>query len=155
MILLSVLFVVWRCTQKRFSDLDDNGDEIKWPELQPDGQNVLTSDLTINPMGTRRTGGAGMEMGERKSGEESDWDGDRNGEWDEDGEISGQGGKYYRGETTGAYCESFLHLLVDRSGKEISPDIALLIRRPLLRPLSCPATSTSKPLPPDTSFSAI
>lgn len=57
-----VLFVIWRFTQRRFSDLDDGGDDIKWPELQPDGQTTAANTSTLNPMGTRRTGGAGIEM---------------------------------------------------------------------------------------------
>lgn len=51
--------------------MDNGGEEIKWPELQPDGAYPPTS--TLNPMGTRRTGGAGIEM----SGM-----GDHDDEWD-------------------------------------------------------------------------
>jgi hypothetical protein len=47
-------------TQRRFSNLDDNLDEIKWPELQPDGQQISNSTSTLKPLDTHRTGGAGI-----------------------------------------------------------------------------------------------
>ncbi|SDA02953.1 BZ3500_MvSof-1268-A1-R1_Chr11-1g03233 [Microbotryum saponariae] len=64
-----------------------NGKEIKWPELQPDGQTVSTGLATLNPMGTRKTGGAGISMGEKDDedefldNEEEELSG--NGSWDE------------------------------------------------------------------------
>ena len=88
-VLAAILFIIWRCTQRRFSEIEDGRDEIKWPELQPDGQNVSAATSTLNPMGTRRTGGAGMEMGERgerEDREESQWG---------DGEMASQGNEYY------------------------------------------------------------
>lgn len=63
-------FVVYRLTQRRFSDLDDHVDEIKWPELQPDGQTVSTATSTLKPLDTHRTGGAGIG----DDGDEDDWD---------------------------------------------------------------------------------
>lgn len=63
-VLVAVIFVVWRCTQKRFDSLDDDVEEFKWPELQPDGQTISAQASTLNPLGTRRTGGAGVEMGD-------------------------------------------------------------------------------------------
>ncbi|GAA5921152.1 hypothetical protein JCM1841_001174, partial [Sporobolomyces salmonicolor] len=71
-VVIGALLLVWRCTQRRFSDLDHNIDEIKWPELQPDGQTVSTGLSTLNPQGTRRTGGAGFEM-EKDREEGSEW----------------------------------------------------------------------------------
>lgn len=71
-VLIALVFVIWRLTQRRFSELDDAGDEIRWPELQPDGQTVLPS--TLNPPGVRRTGGAGVEM-----------DGDQESDYGEEG----------------------------------------------------------------------
>ncbi|BGP34632.1 hypothetical protein JCM10296v2_006454 [Rhodotorula toruloides] len=50
----------WRLTQRRFSNLDHDIGEIKWPELQPDGGETNLS--TLNPSATRKTGGAGVEM---------------------------------------------------------------------------------------------
>ncbi|KAK4049230.1 hypothetical protein OIO90_005519 [Microbotryomycetes sp. JL221] len=58
-LLAAAIYVFYRCTQRRFSDLDHDGD-IKWPELQPDGQEVTSGLTTINPQKTRRTGGAGI-----------------------------------------------------------------------------------------------
>ncbi|GAA5887966.1 hypothetical protein JCM5296_001515 [Sporobolomyces johnsonii] len=71
-VVIGALLLVWRCTQRRFSDLDHNIDEIKWPELQPDGQTVSTGLSTLNPQGTRRTGGAGFEM-EKDRDDGSEW----------------------------------------------------------------------------------
>lgn len=72
----AIIFIVWRCTQRRFSDLDDSGQEIKWPELQPEGQTISAQASTLNPLGTRRTGGAGIEMGEK----EGEWNDNTRGE---------------------------------------------------------------------------
>jgi hypothetical protein len=55
-----IVWVVYRCTQRRFNELDNVNDEIKWPELQPDGQEVSASTSTINPLGTHPTGKAGV-----------------------------------------------------------------------------------------------
>lgn len=55
-----IIWVIYRCTQRRFEALDDVHDDIKWPELQPDGQEVSASTSTINPLGTRPTGKAGV-----------------------------------------------------------------------------------------------
>ncbi|KAK4046584.1 hypothetical protein OIV83_005954 [Microbotryomycetes sp. JL201] len=70
-VLAAALFVLYRCTQRRFSDLDNHDGDIKWPELQPDGQEVISGLATINPQKTRRTGGAGV------------MDDDDDDEWDE------------------------------------------------------------------------
>ncbi|KAL8278786.1 hypothetical protein RQP46_008855 [Phenoliferia psychrophenolica] len=88
-----LLFVIWRFTQRRFSDIDDGADDIKWPELQPDGQTAAAGTSTLNPMGTRRTGGAGIEMdGDVSMGE---YDAEMNG---------GAGSMYYSQEhATGSY----------------------------------------------------
>lgn len=63
-VLGAIIFIVYRLSQRRFSNLDDEGEDIKWPELQPDGQEISASTSTLNPLGTRRTGGAGVEMGD-------------------------------------------------------------------------------------------
>lgn len=109
----AILFIVWRFTQRRFSDLDDGGDDIKvrsrspspisfpthplcsqWPELQPDGQTVAANTSTLNPMGTRRTGGAGIEM---------DGDGGKE-EFGDGGEMSRHTSMYYdQGQGQGSY----------------------------------------------------
>ncbi|GAA5837253.1 hypothetical protein JCM11251_004946 [Rhodosporidiobolus azoricus] len=55
------VFVVYRMTQRRFSSLDnDDLEEIKWPELQADGQILSTNTSTLRPLDTHRTGGAGV-----------------------------------------------------------------------------------------------
>ncbi|GAA5885266.1 hypothetical protein JCM16303_005978 [Sporobolomyces ruberrimus] len=59
-VILIGAFVVYRLSQRRFSNLDDNVDEIKWPELQPDGQTVSMATSTLRPLDTHRTGGAGI-----------------------------------------------------------------------------------------------
>ncbi|KAK4703635.1 hypothetical protein P7C70_g2583, partial [Phenoliferia sp. Uapishka_3] len=88
-----VLFIIWRFTQQRFGDLDDTGDEIKWPELQPDGQTTAANTSTLNPLGTRRTGGAGFDMdGDEVKGEYHDDIGGGNG-----------GGLYYDERANGSY----------------------------------------------------
>ncbi|GAA5841551.1 hypothetical protein JCM3766R1_003984 [Sporobolomyces carnicolor] len=68
-VLIGAILIFWRCTQRRFDNLDDHMDEIKWPELQPDGQNVSAGLSTLNPAATRRTGRAGIEM-EKDDGSE-------------------------------------------------------------------------------------
>ncbi|GAA6005204.1 hypothetical protein JCM11491_002618 [Sporobolomyces phaffii] len=68
-VLVGAILVFWRCTQRRFDSLDGGMDEIKWPELQPDGQNVSAGLSTLNPAATRRTGRAGIEM-EKDDGSE-------------------------------------------------------------------------------------
>ncbi|GAA5974342.1 hypothetical protein JCM11641_006748 [Rhodosporidiobolus odoratus] len=74
-----LLLMAWRLTQRRFSDLDDNAD-FRWPELQPDGQGVSAGLTTLNPQGTRRTGGAGIEMEKDKYEEDvSEWAGGADG----------------------------------------------------------------------------
>lgn len=71
-VLAALLYVGYRLTQRRFSNLDADGDDIRWPELQPDGGGNLA---TLNPQGTRRTGGAGFAM-EKDDDESDDEDGD-------------------------------------------------------------------------------
>ncbi|GAA5946272.1 hypothetical protein JCM3765_000179 [Sporobolomyces pararoseus] len=67
-ILIGAILILWRCTQRRFDNLDGNMDEIKWPELQQDG--LVSAGLsTLNPAATRRTGRAGIEM-EKDDGSE-------------------------------------------------------------------------------------
>ncbi|KAM0791928.1 hypothetical protein ACM66B_004182 [Microbotryomycetes sp. NB124-2] len=70
-VLAAALFILWRCTQRRFSDLDNHDGDIKWPELQPDGQEVISGLATINPQKTRRTGGAGVMDDDE---DEDEWD---------------------------------------------------------------------------------
>ncbi|GAA5909632.1 uncharacterized protein JCM6883_004580 [Sporobolomyces salmoneus] len=69
-VLIGAILILWRCTQRRFDNLDGNMDEIKWPELQPDGQTVSSGLATLNPAATRRTGRAGIEM---EKDEGSEW----------------------------------------------------------------------------------
>ncbi|KAK4055039.1 hypothetical protein OIO90_003380 [Microbotryomycetes sp. JL221] len=59
-LLIAIVFVVYRLTQRRFSNLDEADDNIKWPELLPGGQEVSAQTSTLNPLGTRRTDGAGV-----------------------------------------------------------------------------------------------
>ncbi|GAA5964065.1 hypothetical protein JCM21900_005151 [Sporobolomyces salmonicolor] len=56
----ALVFIVYRMTQRRFSSIDDAELEIKWPELQPDGQTISTSTSTLKPLDTHRTAGAGI-----------------------------------------------------------------------------------------------
>ncbi|KDE07753.1 hypothetical protein, variant 1 [Microbotryum lychnidis-dioicae p1A1 Lamole] len=74
-LLASAIFIVYRLTQRRFSSLEDEGAEIRWPELNPDGQEVSANTSTLYPLGTTRTGGAGIEMESDKSewGDEMDY----------------------------------------------------------------------------------
>ena len=64
-----MLFIAYRCTQRRFSDLDDDGATgIRWPELLKRGDDY-ESAATLNPLGTKRRDGAagiGFEMDETK-----------------------------------------------------------------------------------------
>lgn len=64
--LAGILFVGYRCTQQRFSELDDDdGRGIRWPELLKRNEEEIT---TLNPLSTkRREGGAGFDMDETKS----------------------------------------------------------------------------------------
>ncbi|GAA5995046.1 hypothetical protein JCM5350_004223 [Sporobolomyces pararoseus] len=59
-VILAGAFLIYRMTQRRFSNLDDNIDEIRWPELSPDSQTVSTNTSTLRPLDTHRTGGAGI-----------------------------------------------------------------------------------------------
>lgn len=66
--LSGVLFVGYRCTQRRFSEMDDDdvGGGIRWPELLK--RNDYEGPSTLNPLGTkRREGAAGFDMDETKS----------------------------------------------------------------------------------------
>ncbi|GAA6032991.1 hypothetical protein JCM8097_000087 [Rhodosporidiobolus ruineniae] len=74
-VLVGIILVVWRCTQRRFSDLDYTKDELRWPELNHDGQTVDPGLSTLNPQGTRRTGGAGFAMEKDRDDDEvgSEW----------------------------------------------------------------------------------
>lgn len=151
-LLLGIVFVVYRMTQRRFGNLDDDGDEIRWPELQPDGQTIAAGASTLNPLGTRRTGRAGVEMSERDGSE-----------WGGDGDVSGGGlgGAQYHSRASsyepvqysdnpngsagpeGAYCQSlkFVRLRL--------PFLIVLrvCRRPLPRPLGGALPSTASDLP--------
>ncbi|GAA6063731.1 hypothetical protein JCM10212_001632 [Sporobolomyces blumeae] len=75
-VVAALAFVVYRCTQRRFGDLDDDA-AIRWPELQPDGQTVSTNTSTLKPLDTHRTGGAGI--------------GDDGDEWDDSEPFMGGG----------------------------------------------------------------
>ncbi|GAA5895821.1 hypothetical protein JCM6882_001389 [Rhodosporidiobolus microsporus] len=78
LVVAGILLVVWRMTQRRFSDLDHDNDAIKWPELHAGDQTVSPGLTTLNPQGTRRTGGAGFEMEKDRFGDDDD---DRGSEW--------------------------------------------------------------------------
>ncbi|BGP19283.1 hypothetical protein JCM10213_008198 [Rhodosporidiobolus nylandii] len=101
-LLAGIVLVGWRLTQRRFSDLD-NVDELRWPDLQPDGQTVSPGLTTLNPAGTKRTGGAGFEMEKDLHDEDggSEWGGSPrvNGgagyEVPYGGQAGGQRGSYY------------------------------------------------------------
>ncbi|PLW48647.1 hypothetical protein PCASD_03449 [Puccinia coronata f. sp. avenae] len=54
----AVVFIVFRCTQRRFSDLDDEDVAIKWPELV----NRAEDPTTLNPLAARP--GVGHGVGE-------------------------------------------------------------------------------------------
>ena len=114
LVLAALLFVIWRFTQRRFSDIDDGADDIKWPELQPDGQTAAPNTSTLNPMGTRRTGGAGIEMDGDVSKEEYD------------SEMS-TGSMYYSQEhATGSYDDVGVY------GNQSGPGGAYCASRPFL-----------------------
>ncbi|KZP00579.1 hypothetical protein CALVIDRAFT_533576 [Calocera viscosa TUFC12733] len=51
-----VAFIIWKFTRKRFAGLDDFEDAIKWPEYK-----TGEDDMTMGPLPTRATGGAGVE----------------------------------------------------------------------------------------------
>ncbi|KAG8690827.1 hypothetical protein FRC08_010345 [Ceratobasidium sp. 394] len=54
-VLIVVLLIVWKLTNKRFSDLEDTGDDaIKWPELNKDS-------AAMTPLPARPTGRSGVE----------------------------------------------------------------------------------------------
>lgn len=69
--LAGFLFLGYRCTQRRFSELDDeDGNGIRWPELlQKHGDEGGT---TLNPLATKRREGAGFDMDEDKSASQFD-----------------------------------------------------------------------------------
>lgn len=124
--LAASLLLIWRCTQRRFSDLDAADEAIKWPSLQHQGESVEPGLSTLNPQGTRRTGGAGFAM-------EKDREEDERSEWKEGGGggYGGNEGEYYEqtayessyagqagvgGGQRGSYCTTFFLtslLLVD------------------------------------------
>jgi hypothetical protein len=63
--LAGFLFLGYRCTQRRFSELDDDdGNGIRWPELM---QRRDEEGTTLNPLATKRREGAGFDMDEDKS----------------------------------------------------------------------------------------
>ena len=64
MALLALIFLCWRFSQRRSSSLEKDTEEIRWPELRADGQRISNQASTRNPLSTRRTGGAGIEMGD-------------------------------------------------------------------------------------------
>lgn len=63
-VLAGLALVVWRCTQRRFSDLDDDDVAIKWPELVNRGEDPST----LNPMAARQ--GRGHGVGDDEGDEE-------------------------------------------------------------------------------------
>ena len=85
MLLAALGYVIWRCTQDRFGDLDHTQD-IKWPELAPDGQDVSSGLSTLNPLKARRTGGAGI--GDE---DEDEWDEKPSMSRGDSGSVSGMG----------------------------------------------------------------
>ena len=72
MLLLLLVFLAWRLSQRRFSAIDDSADDILWPELRADGQMISNQASTLNPLGTRPTGGAGVAMGVEEDPVESE-----------------------------------------------------------------------------------
>ena len=123
-VLIGAILVIWRCTQRRFDNLDGDVDEIKWPELQPDGQTVSAGLSTLNPAATRRTGGAGFEMEKDDAsewGDESPRLGMRPGAnetqyFDQPYEYSGNAGvgngNNGGGSQRGSYCTSYSRFIV-------------------------------------------
>lgn len=68
------LFLGYRCTQRRFSELDDeDGNGIRWPELM---QRHDEEGTTLNPLATKRREGAGFDMDEDKNMSQMDLVGD-------------------------------------------------------------------------------
>ncbi|MBW0558328.1 hypothetical protein O181_098043 [Austropuccinia psidii MF-1] len=55
-LLAALVFIVFRCTQRRFSDLDDDNVAIKWPELV----NRSDDPSTLNPLAARPALGHGI-----------------------------------------------------------------------------------------------
>lgn len=78
----ALVFLAYRLTRRRFASLDDGDemDEIKWPDLLPDGQEISAATTTLMPLQTHRTGGAGV-------GDDDDQDG--GGMRYSDGDLSG------------------------------------------------------------------
>lgn len=58
-VLSGVIFVIYKFSNRRFSDLDDDEAPIKWPELRAAG----SDDTVLNPPVTRRVTGAGIDLG--------------------------------------------------------------------------------------------
>lgn len=60
-VVTALVFLIYRMTQRRFSSLDgDDIDDIKWPDLLPDGQEISSTTSTLKPLNTHRTNGAGV-----------------------------------------------------------------------------------------------
>ncbi|GAA6053622.1 hypothetical protein JCM3770_001562 [Rhodotorula araucariae] len=59
-VVAALVFVAYRMTQRRFSSIDDDDVEFKWPELQPDGQTISTNTSTLKPLETHRSGAHGV-----------------------------------------------------------------------------------------------
>ncbi|BGP50798.1 hypothetical protein JCM10450v2_006724 [Rhodotorula kratochvilovae] len=59
-VVAALVFIAYRMTQKRFSSIDDDDVEFKWPELQPDGQTISTNTSTLKPLETHRSGAHGI-----------------------------------------------------------------------------------------------
>lgn len=60
-VVTALVFLIYRLTQRRFSRLnDDDVDDIKWPDLLPDGQEISATTSTLKPLDTHRTNGAGV-----------------------------------------------------------------------------------------------
>lgn len=60
-VVTALVFLIYRMTQRRFSSLDgDDIDDIKWPDLLPDGQEISSTTSTLKPLDTHRTNGAGV-----------------------------------------------------------------------------------------------
>ncbi|GAA5895820.1 hypothetical protein JCM8208_005096 [Rhodotorula glutinis] len=93
-LLAALLYVGYRLTQRRFSNLDADGDDIRWPELQPDGGANLA---TLNPQGTRRTGGAGFAMEKDRDDDDDEFDDEGDDELDRKG-AGATGGEWAAAE---------------------------------------------------------
>ncbi|KAG0658586.1 hypothetical protein C6P46_005706 [Rhodotorula mucilaginosa] len=60
-VITALVFLIYRMTQRRFLSLDgDDIDDIKWPDLLPDGQEISSTTSTLMPLSTHRTNGAGV-----------------------------------------------------------------------------------------------